>query len=84
MSEYCLPFLSVGGKFICQKGPDVEKEVEEGRRAVEVLGGKIQSISKIALPDSDITHSLIVIEKQKKTPTNFPRKAGKPSKDPIK
>ncbi|AKL97368.1 ribosomal RNA small subunit methyltransferase G [Clostridium aceticum] len=81
--EYCLPFVKVGGFFVCQKGKALDEELLEGKRAIEVLGGKVVDQQHITLPFSDITHSILVIEKIKQIPTKYPRKAGKPSKNPL-
>lgn len=83
LSELCLPFVKVGGKFICMKGNNIE-EVEEAQKAIEVLGGKIVSIEKLTLPNSGIERNVIIIEKIKQTPKQYPRKAGTPAKEPIK
>lgn len=82
--EYCLPFVKVGGYFICQKGPQLKEEIQNSQNAITVLGGKVVEQKEITLPFSDITHSLLVIEKIKQTPTKYPRKPGTPSKKPIK
>ena len=84
LSEYLLPFVKVGGKCICMKGPDSDKEIEDAKKAIDKLGGKIIEIEKFNLPDSDIGRTIIVIEKIKNTPKEYPRKAGIPSKEPIK
>ncbi|WP_243136880.1 16S rRNA (guanine(527)-N(7))-methyltransferase RsmG [Alkaliphilus serpentinus] len=81
--EYCMPFIKVGGIFICQKGPQVEDEMASSKKAIEVLGGKVVEKLEISLPLSDIKHKIVVIEKVKPTPTKYPRKAGKPTKSPI-
>lgn len=83
LSEYALPFVNIGGHFISMKGPDVDEELNEGKKAIEILGGKIKSVEKIQIPDTDITHSLIIIEKIKRTPTKYPRGGGKPRKQPL-
>jgi len=83
LSEYCLPFVKINGYFICMKGNNIE-EVEEARIAIEKLGGKIKSIEKLMLPECDIERNIIIIKKIKETPKGFPRKAGLPSKNPIK
>ena len=59
------------------------KELEIGKKAINVLGGKIKKIEEIILPDTNITRNIIIIEKIKNTPSQYPRKAGKPSKEPI-
>lgn len=83
LSEYCLPFVAVGGRFISLKGPDSAQEAAEAENAVKALGGEISEIKKISIPDTDITHSLIIIKKIIQTPANYPRKAGKALKKPI-
>ena len=83
LCEYCLPFVKVGGHFLAMKGPDVMEELKAAEKAISVLGGKINAVKSFKLPFSDITHSIVVIEKIKKCSTSFPRKAGKPSKEPI-
>ena len=82
--EYCLPFVKVGGYFICQKGPKLIEEMEEAKKAIKILGGKIVEQVKIDIPFSDREHYILITEKIKQTPIKYPRKAGKPSKNPIK
>jgi 16S rRNA (guanine527-N7)-methyltransferase len=83
LCEYCLPFVKLGGFFICQKGPSYKEELEAATNAIEALGGRLKEVKSYKLPFSDITHYIIIIEKTKPTPTKYPRKAGKPSTDPI-
>ncbi len=83
LAEYCLPFVRVGGYFICQKGPQLEEEMKGAKKAISILGGEVIKQEIIKLPFSDISHRIAVIKKVKQTPTNYPRKAGKPSKEPI-
>ncbi|NLM04000.1 MAG: 16S rRNA (guanine(527)-N(7))-methyltransferase RsmG [Clostridiales bacterium] len=82
--EYCLPFVKTGGYFICQKGPSLDEEILDAKKAIEVLGGKIVDKKAVQLPFSDIIHHILVIEKTREISTKYPRKAGKPSKNPIK
>lgn len=84
LSEYCLPFVKVGGTFVSLKGPDVKEELEESKKALEKLGGEVIGVEKIDIPKSDITHSLVIIKKVRQTPKAYPRKAGKVTKNPIK
>lgn len=77
LSEYCLPFVCVGGTFLALKGPDVSKELEESMEHIKILGGHVESVKKVHLPDSDITHSIVIIKKICHTPSKYPRKAGK-------
>lgn len=83
LCEYCLPFVKVGGYFICQKGPSYKEELENAAKAIEILGGRVKEVKGYTLPNTDITHYIIIIEKVKETPTKYPRKAGKPSSEPI-
>lgn len=84
LSEYCLPFVKVGGKCIPYKSADIEDEIKAAHRAIQILGGKFIETKKFVLPDSDIERSFIIIEKSKNTPKVYPRKAGTASKEPIK
>lgn len=81
--EYCLPFVKVGGYFIAMKGPQINNEVEESKKSLDLIGGIIEDRFDIKLPFSDITHKLLVIKKISKTPTKYPRKAGKPKQKPL-
>ena len=51
--EYMMPLLKIGGKCICLKGPNAEDELHEAKNALEILGGKIEKVEEIVLPDSD-------------------------------
>ena len=81
LSEYCLPFVQIGGEFISYKSGDCEEEVVAAKSAVFLLGGKIKETVKFELGESG--RSFIKIEKVKGTPKTYPRKAGTPSKKPL-
>ncbi|MBQ2902301.1 MAG: 16S rRNA (guanine(527)-N(7))-methyltransferase RsmG [Agathobacter sp.] len=81
LSEYCLPFVKIGGQFISYKSGEIEKEVASSKSAVFLLGGKVKDIVKFELGESG--RSFIVIDKVKGTPKTYPRKAGTPSKKPL-
>ncbi len=83
LSEYCLPFVKIGGKFISYKSVDIEEEVNDAKKAISVLGGKLEKIEKMVLPDSDIERSFVFIQKVKRTSRSYPRKAGTAHKEPI-
>ena len=83
LSEYCLPYVKVGGSFISYKSVTVQEEAEQAEKAVKILGGKIRDVDYFSLPDSEIQRSLVVIEKVKSTPGKYPRKAGTPLKEPL-
>lgn len=84
LSEYCLPFVKVGGYFVSYKSDKVNEELEESKKAIYLLGGKISKNEEFILPNSDISRSLICIEKIQPTSRKFPRKAGVPTKEPLK
>lgn len=83
LSEYCLPYVKVGGQFISYKSGDVMEELSASKKAINVLGGKQKDCIKLDLPGTDIHRSFVVIEKMKPTPKAYPRKAGTASKNPI-
>ena len=84
LSEYLIPIAKIGGKCVCMKGSNVEEEITSGKNAINVLGGKIEKVDEFVLPDSDISRNVIILSKIKNTPARFPRKAGMPSKEPLK
>ena len=83
LSEYDLPFLKLKGKFLGMKIFEIEEEVNEARKAIRILGGKIEKVDKFTLIDSDICRSIVIISKESNTPKQYPRKAGKPLKEPL-
>ena len=84
LSEYCLPFVKVEGEFISYKSGDSDEEIRDAEFAVKVLGGKITDVDKFQLPGTDMGRSLVKIKKVKNTAGKYPRKAGLPSKEPLK
>lgn len=82
LEEYCLPFVHIGGKFISYKSGEIEEEVQESKKACFLLGGKLKEVYKFDLEESK--RSFVVVEKVKTTPKTYPRKAGTPSKMPLK
>ena len=84
LSEYCLPYVKVDGYFVPYKSGKIDEELAESKKAVFVLGGKIEDEVKFNLPDSDISRSLIKIKKVSSTPKKYPRKSGLATKVPIK
>lgn len=84
LSEYLIPLVKVGGKVISMKAGEANEEINEAKKAIEVLGGTIEKIEEFVLPKSDIGRTVITIKKDKNTPKKYPRKPGTPSKEPIK
>lgn len=83
LCEYCLPFVKVGGKFVALKGPNYKDELDKSEKAINKLGGKLNTVKEVKLPNSDITHYILIIDKISKTPKQYPRKAGTATKTPI-
>ena len=82
LSEYCLPLAAPGGTFAALKGGDVDAELEESRRAVQLLGGKIERIERLVLPDGS-RRTIICIKKISQTSTKYPRPHAKMAKNPL-
>lgn len=83
LSEYCLPFVKLGGSFISYKSEKLSEELENAKKAIFVLGGKFNNQVDFTLNEGDIYRNLVVIDKVQKTPKQYPRKAGTASKNPI-
>lgn len=80
--EYLLPLVKVGGYCYCLKGPNLEEELEQAKKAIKVLGGEIKEIKSYSVEDNERT--LVIISKTKNTEQIYPRKMGKPLKEPIR
>lgn len=84
LSEYLIPLVKVGGKIISMKAGGAQEEIEAAKKAIKILGGKIEGIEEFKLPQTEIERTIILIKKEEHTPNKYPRKAGVPSKEPIK
>lgn len=84
LSEYLMPLIKLNGKCICMKALEIEQELSEAQKAINIFGGRIEKTKKFNLPDSDIGRSIIIVNKERNTPYQYPRKAGMPNKEPIK
>lgn len=82
LTEYCLPFVTIGGNFISMKGADAKSELKIAEHAIEVLGGKVAKFNEYEL-DGCGERAVINILKVSKTPTNYPRPKGKMQKQPL-
>lgn len=80
--EYLIPLVKVGGNIYCLKGPNINEELEDAKKAISVLGGKIKKILTYNIENNE--RSLVIISKEKKTEQTYPRKMGKPLKEPIR
>lgn len=81
--EYLLPFVKLGGKCICMKGMNVSEEVNNSKKVLKELGGEIEEIKKLQLPNTDATRNIIIVRKIANTPKKYPRKAGTAAKNPL-
>ncbi len=81
--EYCLPFLKDGGIFLAMKGRTIDEEIKDSVKALKILKSRIACVKTIQLPLSDITRNIIVIVKDGKIDGKYPRKSGKPAKEPL-
>lgn len=84
LSEYCLPVVRKGGRFVSYKSSDVAEELESARKAISILGGAEPKVEYFKLPQTENERSFVIIDKVKDTPKKYPRKAGTPGKEPIK
>ena len=84
LSEFCLPYVKVGGYFIALKGPAITDELNDAKNAIGTLGGKLIEVIEVSVEGTDLKHNLVVIKKVKETPKTYPRKAGYITKKPIK
>ena len=83
LSEYCLPYVSADGLFVPYKSGEIDEELENSKKAVKILGGKIENVVKFQLPGTEIGRSFVKIRKISNTNKKYPRKAGLPAKEPL-
>lgn len=83
LSEYCLPYVKVSGKFLAFKSEKASEELQNAKGALHLLGGKLSDCREFMLPDSNISRTICIVDKIEKTSKKYPRKAGVPSKQPL-
>lgn len=83
LSEYCLPFVKVGGEFLSYKSGKADEELAVGKKAVRLLGGEVEDVVKFQLSGTDAERAIVVIRKRERTGKRYPRKAGVPGKEPL-
>lgn len=83
LSEYCIPFVKKGGYFIAYKAERLKEEMDDGKKAAAILGGRIDQVISFRLPGTDYSRTLVQVYKEKHTSGKYPRKAGTPAKDPL-
>ncbi|RDY71041.1 16S rRNA (guanine(527)-N(7))-methyltransferase RsmG [Halobacillus trueperi] len=83
LSELCLPLAAKGGRFMAMKGPNLKDEMEDAKIAIQTVGGEVLDVHTFELPEEGSERNIAIIEKKRKTPKKYPRKAGTPNKTPI-
>lgn len=83
LSELCLPFVKTGGYFLSMKEPKADEELQNAKRAIELMGGKTEDVFRYDIADEEYNHNIIIIKKVRQTPQAYPRKAPKPIKEPL-
>ena len=83
LAEYLLPFVKVGGCALCWKGPALKQELEAGRRAAHLLGGRLEMPVSCAVAGRDWEHTILPVRKTERTAAAYPRKAGTPKAKPL-
>lgn len=83
LSEYCLPFVKVGGSFVSMKSAESNEEISEAKKAISILGGKIEEDILFDLVEN-MPRRIIRIKKNSQTPTKYPRPSAQISKKPLK
>ncbi len=84
LSEFCLPYVKLNGYFVALKGPAIDDEINDGKKAISTLGGELENIVEVNIEESDLKHNIVEIKKIRKCPKTYPRKAGSINKKPIK
>ena len=83
LSEYCIPFVKVGGKFAALKGPSANEELANAKNAIATLGGANSCVKAVNIADYDLSHSIILVDKMSNTVPKYPRSGNKPLNKPI-
>jgi len=83
LTEFCLPYVKVGGCFVSYKSEKAKEELETAQNAISILGGNNVKTDEFLLPGTDFKRTFIIIKKVKETPAKYPRKAGTPIKQPL-
>ena len=83
LSELCLPLVKVGGFFLSMKSVDSDAELEEAKKAIAILGGRVTDVKDYVIPGTEVTHRVIFVQKLKETPQKYPRAFAKIKKSPL-
>ena len=83
LAELCLPLVKAGGYFLAMKSVDSDAELDSARRALEILGGRVEALRDYQIPGTDVRHRLVLIKKFRPTPEKYPRMFAKIKKNPL-
>ncbi len=84
LAELCLPQVRIGGVFLAMKGPDCDGETERADAAIRALGGRVREVRRYAVPGTDAVHAVVIVEKSKPTPPQYPRRFAQIKKRPLR
>lgn len=84
LSEFCIPYVKISGNFIALKGPAIEEELKESKNAITKLGGELKKIIEINIEGTDLRHNIVIVNKVRECPNQYPRKAGIVTKKPLR
>ena len=83
LAELCLPFVKVGGRFLSMKSVDSDQELDQAAHAIKLLGGRVRDVKDYAIPGTEVTHRLVIVEKVAPTLKGYPRRWAKIQKSPL-
>ena len=83
LCELCLPLVKPGGKFLAMKSVESDPELQEARSAIAQLGGQLSGVTDYTVPETDVVHRIVSIEKTQRTPKQFPRAFARIKKAPL-
>ncbi len=83
LCEFCLPYVKPGGCFLALKGPAAGEEIDEAKKAISLLGGKLEKIYEYSVPGTELKHNIVIIRKVSPTPQKYPRRFAQMKKSPL-
>lgn len=83
LCEFCLPYIKPGGSFLALKGPAAAEEIDEAKKAISLLGGKLEKVFEYSVPGTVLKHNIVIIRKISSTPEKYPRRFALMKKNPL-
>ena len=83
LAELCLPLVKVGGTFLAMKSVDSDQEIADAKRAIQILGGRIDDVKDYVIPGTEVCHRVVFVKKVSDTPKKYPRAFAKIKKNPL-